>query len=483
MNVSTKLKDAIKDYKKGNERAFEIIYQESNAYIYTCIKNKLKPEYQKEDFIRDIMQDTYLLISEDIRKLISVNSFFGWAKTIAHRKVYAALKQEDKYVLLKDDENFDNLLDESNIIPEDIVVDQEKQQKIRNAVNNKLTKDEKSCVIGYYYNDMKQKDIAKELDMPENTVKSNIFRAKSKLRSALEKVMFVAIGAGIAIFFMKMDDVKHLVSLKGVIKNNNDDRIQTQKKVGVIPNGCAYYDCSEDVLLEAGQEFPMYSSYDDKYYTNDYVYTYVVGAVNGVSKLKWKVAVKDTTKEFYEDIQESINGEAIIEINGTFENCTNMIEAPKIPDHVQSIEKAFKNCKSLKKAPKIPYTVRNMKEAFRGCESMVEMTAIPEGVEDITCTFYNCKSLINAPKLPETITKMTETFYKCESLVNAPHISKNVEYINGTFWGCTSLTGEIVIDTYTSYYAHCFEDVDFEAQGIVLSGRSFNLKEIKETGK
>ena len=37
MEPTNNLKQAIKDYKNGNSQAFDILYNESSKYVYTCI--------------------------------------------------------------------------------------------------------------------------------------------------------------------------------------------------------------------------------------------------------------------------------------------------------------------------------------------------------------------------------------------------------------------------------------------------------------
>ena len=54
------------------------------------------------------------------------------------------LKKNGKYVLLAEDETFENLADDDNAIPEDIVISKEKQEKVREVINTELTEDEKT---------------------------------------------------------------------------------------------------------------------------------------------------------------------------------------------------------------------------------------------------------------------------------------------------------------------------------------------------
>lgn len=185
VEITNGLRDAVNKYKSGDMAAFTDIYNESHKYIYVCVYNVMNGNDNKDDMIQDIMQDTYVEISKHLDSLENVDRFLSWAGTIATRKCYEVIKKSGKYVLLGEDETFDNISDDDNIIPEEIMQNKEKQRLLREIIQNELTEMQKLCVVGFFYNDMKQSEIAKELGIPENTVKSNILRAKSKIKESV----------------------------------------------------------------------------------------------------------------------------------------------------------------------------------------------------------------------------------------------------------------------------------------------------------
>ncbi|MBE5963583.1 MAG: sigma-70 family RNA polymerase sigma factor [Lachnospira sp.] len=443
------LKVAIENYLQGDENAFSIIYEESNRYIYANLKSILKND---EDMINDVMQDTYLEISKNLKGLENVESFLPWAKTISTRKAYRALKKAGKYVLLGEDESFDDLSD-NNMLPEEVVLSKEKQEKVREVINTELTEDEKNCVVGFYYNDMKQKDIAKELDMPENTVKSNIFRAKSKMKKALSGVFVVALAACLLIFALNTNAVKEALRKIGYNKEEAQTKATEEsseqaseveepsvvEEFGkeIIPEGCQYHSAKTNKTYLAGEKFLKTLSDGDYLLTADYMYIRTEGI--------WKLKVDNTNKREYEAIMPTIAGEPLVSMASTFADCTQLIKAPVIPDTVTNMSATFQGCTSLVEAPVIPETVTDMSYTFSGCKSLVEAPVIPETVTDMSYTFSGCKSLVKAPELPKTIINLYDTFEGCESLVKAPVIPELVEGLGGTFSGCTSLVEAPVI--------------------------------------
>ena len=57
---------AVNEYKNGNAEAFNILYQESSKYIYTCIYQVVQGNDTAMDIGSDILEDTYGQISKSI---------------------------------------------------------------------------------------------------------------------------------------------------------------------------------------------------------------------------------------------------------------------------------------------------------------------------------------------------------------------------------------------------------------------------------
>ena len=184
MKTVKELAQAAESYKRGERESFNTIYELSSRYLYTCIMYAV----QDKEAAMDLMQDTYLEISTKLHQLENTDSFLQWATVIANRKCYAYLKKK-KAVLLEDDKDgvsyIDTITDDEKLIPESILQDREKQRLVRDIINN-LSDMQRLCVIGYFYNEEKQEQIAEDLGIPVNTVKSHLNRAKKIIK---EKVL------------------------------------------------------------------------------------------------------------------------------------------------------------------------------------------------------------------------------------------------------------------------------------------------------
>ncbi|MBE5819311.1 MAG: hypothetical protein E7310_00535 [Clostridiales bacterium] len=227
----------------------------------------------------------------------------------------------------------------------------------------------------------------------------------------------------------------------------------------------------------------------------DYKYTYSGG---------WTVAVLDKTKEEYGNIAEEIYGKPIVNLFGTFKNCTNLVKAPSIPSTVTYLNQTFLGCSNLKNPPDLPGVatnvndlfygcsslvappempkgITNMNNAFRGCSSLKTAPQIPETVKIMTYTFYNCSSLKEAPEIPNGVTNMTYTFRGCYVLEKTPVIPASVTNMNSTFYNCYKIQGEIIINASPTTYTTCFQNAGRDGTGIILKGSSTVLNELAAT--
>lgn len=187
MKTDRELVNIINKVREGNKDYFSKLYEESYKYLHTCVIHIVK----NEDVAQDMLQETYIEIYRNLAQLKDAEGFLGWASTIVNRKCFAYLKKKKDVLadeLLDDEGNisdyFESIADDEAFIPENILDDQEKIKIIRGIIDE-LTDVQRACVIGFYYNEQKQDEIAKELGIPVNTVKSHLNRAKVKIKEAV----------------------------------------------------------------------------------------------------------------------------------------------------------------------------------------------------------------------------------------------------------------------------------------------------------
>lgn len=157
------------------------LMQEHKVYLYKIAYSYVK----NEQVALDIIQDTTYKGLINISNLKDKSYFKTWITRVLINTSIDYLKKNKNTILLDDDiielesssknnnpnNNFSNNLDEN--------ID------LYNAIDN-LKENHKTVIILKYFNDMTEKEISQVMQIPVNTVKSHLRRAKSELKNCLK---------------------------------------------------------------------------------------------------------------------------------------------------------------------------------------------------------------------------------------------------------------------------------------------------------
>jgi len=185
MKTPKELAEAVRQFQGGDKKSFNQIYELSYSYLYTCIIHVMKDQ----ESTADMLQETYLEISRSIGQLKNAEDFLSWASTIGNHKCYACLKkQKDVFACLDCDEDtrdfLESIADNEVVIPEVILQNREKRRLIREMIDG-LSNMQRLCILLFYYKEQSLEEIAQELEISVNTVKSHLNRAKAKIKDAV----------------------------------------------------------------------------------------------------------------------------------------------------------------------------------------------------------------------------------------------------------------------------------------------------------
>ena len=150
-----------------------------------------------------------------------------------------------------------------------------------------------------------------------------------------------------------------------------------------------------------------------------------------------------------------------IDVSDCFEDCSNMIASPRIPDSIYNggsylygLGDTFKNCISLKVPPKLPSS-EYAYYTFDGCTALKQAPVIQDGTKYLSYFFRNCSSLLSPASLPSTV--------------------KN---IRSMYEGCTAMAGEMVVRATPTTITDAMKDT---AGSITLYGEQATCEAIAAT--
>ncbi|MGL6184239.1 MAG: sigma-70 family RNA polymerase sigma factor [Clostridium chrysemydis] len=152
--------------KKGDKDSFSKLIKENKLNLYKVSKGILKRECDIEDAIQNTIINAY----ENIENLREEKYFKTWLIRI--------LINECKKILIKSKDIIS--LEEIQEISNKCTDDSYENLDLKDAIE-KLPKETKEIILLYYFEDMKQKDIAKILNLKDSTVRTRLLRGKKKL--------------------------------------------------------------------------------------------------------------------------------------------------------------------------------------------------------------------------------------------------------------------------------------------------------------
>ena len=131
-----------------------------------------------EDFVQDVMLKAYAALGT----FRAEAPFATWLMRIAYNTALNSMKKRKSYVSLADGAEIEYQGDnpEEKQLNECIIL------SVREAVNS-LPDNYRICIDLYFFYDMSYTDIAAVTELPLNTIKSHIFRAKKILREYLKE--------------------------------------------------------------------------------------------------------------------------------------------------------------------------------------------------------------------------------------------------------------------------------------------------------
>ncbi|MDB5199201.1 MAG: polymerase ECF-type sigma factor [Chitinophagaceae bacterium] len=180
----------------GDETAFAAIFHHYNRRLYPFVLKITKSEIAAEEIVQDIV--TTLWVKRE--RLAEVDNYPSYIYRIATNKTFNWLKKvaaEDRMIkkVLQNMEMFRNLTDE--------IIDSKEKEAIINAAINELPAQRKLIYKLSRHDGLSHQQIAEKLDISPNTVKNQLVKALSYIRSKVETAYIILLVGLINNYFDK----------------------------------------------------------------------------------------------------------------------------------------------------------------------------------------------------------------------------------------------------------------------------------------
>ncbi len=180
-------KNLIERARNNDQAAFSELYEHSYDAVYRTVKSMVKDE----DTAMDLVQDAFISGFANPEGFQPPENFIPWMRRIATNKARDWFRK-------KHDVAFSQLGDEEDVPPEfkdespesspEEVLDQQETSRLIEEILGTLSDEQRMAVGMYYYEEMPVAEIAAELGVSENTVKSRLNYGRKKIKAGVEEL-------------------------------------------------------------------------------------------------------------------------------------------------------------------------------------------------------------------------------------------------------------------------------------------------------
>ena len=161
----------------GNTRAFAQLMRLYRQRVFIFGKSFFHNDADAEDFVQDVFIKVYTHLSTFQGK----SQFSTWLMKIAYTTVLNSVSRKKEYLPISDEENIADF----DMTPEERQIRLVTQKAIHEALME-LPEKYALCIELYFFYSIPYQEISDITEIPLNTIKSHIFRAKKILREKLE---------------------------------------------------------------------------------------------------------------------------------------------------------------------------------------------------------------------------------------------------------------------------------------------------------
>lgn len=175
-------KSILKRLRNRDEKAFEEIIDLYSAYVTAIVRNLLSSKGTRED-VEEVVADTFISLWNTVERI----NYEEYSSIKAYIAVIARNKAKDwlRNAKMQNLQLMDDILIIDNSV-EQLVVQRE-QQRIIAKILEQLKPLDWKIFVAYYYQYKKVNEIAQELQMNPQTVKTRLRRGREVLKKFLIK--------------------------------------------------------------------------------------------------------------------------------------------------------------------------------------------------------------------------------------------------------------------------------------------------------
>jgi RNA polymerase sigma-70 factor (ECF subfamily) len=166
--------------RAGDCELFEAIMRRHNTRIYRAARAILGDDHEAED----VMQDAYVRAYEHLHEFEGRSRFATWLTRIAVHEALARVRRQRRLDPLDSHSEEPSMITQSEMSPEQLASDGEMHAVLEQAIDS-LPDDFRSVLVLRLIEGLSGAETAECLGIPEETVKTRLYRARGRLQEVL----------------------------------------------------------------------------------------------------------------------------------------------------------------------------------------------------------------------------------------------------------------------------------------------------------
>ena len=178
----------VQSAQQGNMEAFRMLFEQNRKRIFLLAYQYTKNKEDAEDILQETFTKTYNYL--DKYKIENESNFSSWVYRIGiNCSIDYLRRKKQKKENFSDWDKWEKTMGSDRSNPENTVGLEQLREKINQLVEG-LSPRQRMVFILKHYQQFSIKEIAEYLDCSEGSVKKQLFRAVSTIRSPLKKYLW-----------------------------------------------------------------------------------------------------------------------------------------------------------------------------------------------------------------------------------------------------------------------------------------------------
>lgn len=173
--------------RSGEQGALSELYRRTYGAAYRTAAVLIRDE----DAVMDILQDSYVKAFRNLHQLREADKFRAWIRRIVHNSAVDWLRKRKPVMFSEmsyESEGTAKIPDNRVCSLPDAVIDRRETARLMGEILDSLSEAQRAVVVMYYYEQMTVREIADELEVSENTVKSRLLHGRRRIETGVKNL-------------------------------------------------------------------------------------------------------------------------------------------------------------------------------------------------------------------------------------------------------------------------------------------------------